>query len=403
MRSNDQANRFRFRWLYYLSFIFLFMAVPLYGVLDTSQESGRQENRSSKQAIVERLEIWGDSDVNGKIAQGDRQVRVRAFIRGTGIKPANVTANLRQLTGNPRDSAVRPLPENFHIIGDRVQAEWFVDLDSNIPGGSTLVVMVSARANSGKRPDRKIAQTVVYVSSASQGVLSAITKDGQVKVEVKLKPSTIPDKFVLPIRITAEPASLVATTMADQHLSGNVYIPEGRAYKIIAEDLAGTPVENGQIKDTFTLSLGYPGHISSEDARRMRLFFLSDDRWLPLPSRLDVSRRMVTTESARQLGVYRLLAESESEPQGIFVYPNPIQFGEFGEADRTLKFRNVPLGAVIQIFTVTGEQIREMEVRTAEVSWDGKRGNGEPVTSGLYIYRVQMIGDEAFGRIAILK
>ena len=388
MRSNDQANRFRFRWLYYLSFIFLFMAVPLYGVLDTSQESGRQENGSSKQAVVERLEISGDSGVIGRIAQGDQRVKIRASIRGAGIKPANVTANLRQLTGNPRDSAVRPLPENFHITGDRAQAEWFVDLDSKISGGSTLFVMVSARANSGKRSDRRIAQAVVYVRG---------------KVEVELKSSTIPDKRMPPLRVTAEPASLITTTMADQDLSGNVYIPEGRAYKIIAVDPAGTPVENGQIKDTFSLSLGYPGHISSEEARRLRLFFLSDDRWFPLPSRLDISRGMVTTDSARQFGIYRLLAESESEPQGIFVYPNPIQFGEFGGANRTLKFRNVPPGSVIQIFTVTGEQIREIEAKTAEVSWDGKRGNGEPVTSGLYIYRVQMIGDEAFGRIAVLK
>ena len=403
MRSNDQVNRFRFRWLYYLSFIFLFMAMPLYGVLDTPRESGRQENRSSKQAVVERLEISGDSGVNGKIAQGDRRVRVKAIIRGTDVRSANVTANLRQLTGNPRDSAVRPLPENFQITGDHAQAEWFVDLDSKISGGSTLVVMVSARANSGKRSDRRIAQAVVYVPPASQGVLSAIAKDGRVKVEVELKSSTIPDKRMPPLRITAEPASLITTTMADQDLSGNVYIPEGRAYKIIAVDPAGTPVENGQIKDTFSLSLGYPGHISSEEARRLRLFFLSDDRWFPLPSRLDVSRGMVTTDSARQFGIYRLLAESESEPQGIFVYPNPIQFGEFGGANRTLKFRNVPPGSVIQIFTVTGEQIREIEAKTAEVSWDGKRGNGEPVTSGLYIYRVQMIGDEAFGRIAVLK
>jgi hypothetical protein len=401
MRSNDQVNHFKFRRLYYLSFIFLFMAVPLYGVLDTPQESGRQENRSSKQAVVERLEISGDNGVIGRIAQGDQRVRVRAFIRGTDVRSANVKANLRQLTGNPRDSAVRPLPENFHVTGDHAQAEWFIDLDSNIPGGSTVAVMVST--HSGKRSDRRIARAVVYVPPASQGVLLAIAEDGRVKVEVKLKPSTIPDKRMTPLRITAEPASLIATTIADQNLSGNVYIPEGRSYKIIAEDLAGTPVENGQIKDTFTLSLGYPEHISSEEARRMRLFFLSDDRWLPLSSRLDVSRRMVITESARQFGVYRLLAESESEPQGIFVYPNPIQFGEFGGVNRTLKFRNVPPGSVIQIFAVTGEQIREIEAKTAEVSWDGKRGNGEPVTSGLYIYRVEMIGDEAFGRIAILK
>ena len=89
--------------------------------------------------------------------------------------------------------------------------------------------------------------------------------------------------------------------------------------------------------------------------------------------------------------------------QDIIAYPNPIQFGEFGGVKRTVKFMNVPLGAVVEIYTVTGDKIRQIEAEVSQVVWDGERDNGELVTSGLYIYRVQMPGNEAFGRIAVLR
>jgi hypothetical protein len=112
---------------------------------------------------------------------------------------------------------------------------------------------------------------------------------------------------------------------------------------------------------------------------------------------------MVVTESARQSGTYQLLAVTDVVGQDIIAYPNPIQFGEFGGVKKTLKFMNVPLGAMVEIYTVTGDKIRELEAKESLVLWNGEEEDGELVTSGLYIYRVQMPGGEAFGKIAALR
>lgn len=239
--------------------------------------------------------------------------------------------------------------------------------------------------------DSKTDQTVVLVTQAGQKNF----KDAEVRIEVKFKPKTIPGRDVKSYRIIAKPAG-AETALADQRLPKRMYIPEGcKAYRIVVESISGIPVR------TFTLGLGYPKQIRPEVAESLRLFVLSGDKWLPVASYLNTFQQMVKTETAQQFGTYRLLAQAVVDPQkDIFVYPNPVQFGEFSKG---LKFRNVPPGSVIEIFTVMGEKIRELEAKEAEVKWDGRKENDELVTSGLYLYRVQLVGDEVFGKIAVKR
>ena len=251
--------------------------------------------------------------------------------------------------------------------------------------------------------EKNVPKKFVFVSPLTRGILSINAEHGVIEAEIRLKPSTIPDKNSLPLQISVEPAGIEAE-IADQKLPGYIFAPKGaEAYTISARSRSGATVGRDKLKDTFTLGLGYPQRIGPEAAKNLRLFVLSGDRWLPVKSRLDKSRQMVVTQEAKQFGTYRLLAPAAIQHQDIIAYPNPIQFGSFAGVDRAVKFLNVPLGAVIEIYTITGDKIREMEAKTTEISWDGKKENGDLVTSGLYLYRVQIPGREAFGKIAVLR
>ena len=242
-----------------------------------------------------------------------------------------------------------------------------------------------------------IAMILVINTTISIKALEISAKD-DTKIEVNLKSTDI-----LKLRIVAEPAG-DETIKADRNLPKGFCIPKGlKAYKISAEDSSGNLIEKDKIKGAFTLGLGYPKQINPGLERHLRLFVLYKDKWIPLKSKLDLSKGMIKTESAKQFGIYRLLAPaSDINPlKDIFVYPNPVQFGGL----EVLNFRNVPGGSVVEIYAVSGEQIRKIDVplNPNEVIWDGKKENGEFVTSGLYLYRVNMTREEAFGKIVVKR
>jgi len=352
--------------------------------------------------IVEQVEILGDHRVTGKVTKGDGKVQIKARIKDATITEEGITADLSQLTGNSEDRAVNPIARNLVVFDNFVQVNWFTSLNQNIQGGSVVTVTISARDNAGNLAKENSAQAYVFVPSASQETLLSLSTDGEVIVFVELKPSTIPDRRVLPLRVVVEPVDAEVAT-ADENLPKQMYILKGSvAYKIIAEDILGVPIPKEQIRDTFTLGLGYSSEVGPEVAQNLKLFVLSGNNWLPLESQVDFSRRMVKTEAASQFGIYRLLAQASTTLEDILAYPNPVRFGN---SNNTLKFRNVPPEAVIEIYTVTGERIREIKVEPGalNVAWDGKKKNGDLVTSGLYLYRIRMNDKEVFGKIAVLR
>jgi len=219
------------------------------------------------------------------------------------------------------------------------------------------------------------------------------------------------DKEVIIVEKQQVPIHIFTEQVADESLNVNMKIPKNmrilegtRTYRIFAKDPSGKIIKNSLLKDKFILGFKYPDSIKPDMARNLKICVLSNNGWIPLTSQLDTSNRMIKTQDVKQLGVYRLFAPSSIDLKGIFIYPNPVQFGTYGGVSKTLKFQNVPLGSVIEIYTVTGEKVREIkETSDIRVSWDGTKDNGDLVTNGLYIYRIQTAGGESFGKIAVLR
>ena len=68
-------------------------------------------------------------------------------------------------------------------------------------------------------------------------------------------------------------------------------------------------------------------------------------------------------------------------------YPNPFK----AEAGKTLKFKGLPAGAVVHIYTLTGMELRRLSgVASHRLEWDGKNEEGSAVTPGLYFYAVEL-------------
>ncbi len=82
-----------------------------------------------------------------------------------------------------------------------------------------------------------------------------------------------------------------------------------------------------------------------------------------------------------------------SNVEDVWVVPNPYRGSEAWDLNGAgeVHFINLPKQAHIQIYTVSGDLVRELDhddaVRDFAV-WDLKNGNGQDVASGIYLFRV---------------
>lgn len=121
------------------------------------------------------------------------------------------------------------------------------------------------------------------------------------------------------------------------------------------------------------------------------------------------------TADIRHFSVYALISLSmpESDLKKVTVYPNPYRPGSGGAYDNPaagegVVFNHVTGHAMIRIYTVAGELVREIEEEsgTGMCVWDCANQDGRKAASGVYIY---FISDQAgsgsvkTGKLAIIR
>jgi hypothetical protein len=82
-----------------------------------------------------------------------------------------------------------------------------------------------------------------------------------------------------------------------------------------------------------------------------------------------------------------------SDLEHVIVVPNPYRGQEAWDSPGThkIEFRNLPVQAKVQIYTVAGDLVRELDKDdnvSGVAAWDLKNGRQQDVVSGIYMYRV---------------
>jgi len=62
----------------------------------------------------------------------------------------------------------------------------------------------------------------------------------------------------------------------------------------------------------------------------------------------------------------------------------------------------VPGETTIKIYTLSGELVKDLSAKTDELVWDGKTENGEPVTSGIYLYTYYSPKEKGIGKFTVI-
>jgi len=70
----------------------------------------------------------------------------------------------------------------------------------------------------------------------------------------------------------------------------------------------------------------------------------------------------------------------------IVVYPNP--FNPNTAYNHVLKFANLPSGAQVLIYTISGEEVKSYKEQYGYVYWDGKNAYNFEVSAGIYYFEI---------------
>jgi len=83
------------------------------------------------------------------------------------------------------------------------------------------------------------------------------------------------------------------------------------------------------------------------------------------------------------------------------VFPNPYN----PEKDGVVRFRNIVPNSLIDIYTISGENVITLETHTYRKTWDGKNRYGEDVSSGLYFFVIKNLssGSVLRGKLFVVR
>ncbi len=101
-------------------------------------------------------------------------------------------------------------------------------------------------------------------------------------------------------------------------------------------------------------------------------------------------------------GDFLQLIFSKNNLDHVYTYPNPYRPGLGVDV---VTFANLTQRAQVQILTTRGVRVRTLEETNGDggVAWDLRNDNGDPVASGIYIYRVVSKDQVKMGKLAIMR
>ncbi|MCD4734253.1 M20/M25/M40 family metallo-hydrolase, partial [bacterium] len=92
--------------------------------------------------------------------------------------------------------------------------------------------------------------------------------------------------------------------------------------------------------------------------------------------------------------------ESGHETADIYTYPNPFRPYR---GDETIIFRNLPAGATLSIFDISGALVYETVVSGEPFTWGAVNQAGIELASGVYLYHVKTADTTEIGKLAIVR
>jgi hypothetical protein len=86
-------------------------------------------------------------------------------------------------------------------------------------------------------------------------------------------------------------------------------------------------------------------------------------------------------------------------------YAFPVPYVESNPAHTEINFRDLPSSGSIRILTVSGEEVRRLDIPQGAgiKDWDVKNSAGKRVATGIYLFLVDGDGQQTTGKIVVIR
>jgi len=149
---------------------------------------------------------------------------------------------------------------------------------------------------------------------------------------------------------------------------------------------------------------------------RLALFYLNEktSNWVRMPgARQDKNSKTIECEFSASMNFPALLAVMALPDYDLTMahaYPVPWIPNdgkpETGNRSDGITFTDLSSRGTIEIFTVSGEKVSELnfnEADMAKITWNGKNASGKTVASGAYIYLIKNERQKKTGKLVVIK
>jgi hypothetical protein len=267
---------------------------------------------------------------------------------------------------------------------------------------------------------------VVLTPRAPQGV-AVPTSNAAIPMRVDVPSESLADfSLILLAPVPQRPANVDPNVVdeADKKAtqSGGEYRRRLATYELQAFNKAGERVNT--LSKTGQLSIGYnealvaPGSPSVIRPNTLALWVLDTAHklWVKIPGSANSADRTVTAPITR-FTTFALMGGPSGSAADVYVFPNPWRphgpnagsgSGQTGTIADGMTFAALPSECRIRIYTISGELVRELRHSDLTTglpteAWDGKTSGGQPVASGVYLWRVESTVDGKNGKVMVIR
>ena len=282
--------------------------------------------------------------------------------------------------------------------------------------GQTYSVLVTSLAVDANGLKISSAGTVAFtfVTPRDQAAPNVVNAEGESSIRLSISSGAYPVPYIVTMTTGVDSPDIQnANTKALSQQAGrqplkvveiDPFLPNGGADPVVLAAPATLAVPKGNLCVDLSPGGSGPG------TRCKTLPFWRLDESLQLSDRQPTS--VVDADSIRlvtsHFSIYAVMGSLDTDVTEVFAFPVPFRpnsgdVNRYGSWATGIRFSNLPQQGSIDIYTISGQRVRHLDIDANPQTWDVKNSAGETVASGVYLWEVISGPNRKRGKLVVIK